>query len=50
MLDFKYAVFIVPAFAITILVFAAMIGFTLNHARRWRKRYEDLVSGDEGGK
>ena len=42
MLDFKYAEFIVPAFAITAIVFAAMIGFSLNHARRWRKRYEEL--------
>jgi heme exporter protein CcmD len=42
MFDFKYAEFIVPAFAITILVFAAMIGFSLNHARRWKKRYEEL--------
>ena len=42
MLDFKYAEFIVPAFAITILVFAAMIGFSLNNARRWRKRFEEL--------
>ena len=43
MFDFKYAEFIVPAFAITIAVFAAMIGFSLNHARRWRKRYEELA-------
>ena len=42
MFEFKYAEFIVPAFAITILVFAAMIGFSLNHARRWKKRYEEL--------
>jgi len=42
MFDFKYAEFIVPAFAITGLVFAAMIGFSLNHARRWRRRYEEL--------
>ncbi len=42
MFDFKYAEFIVPAFAITIVVFAAMIGFSLNHARRWRKRFEEL--------
>ena len=42
MLNFEYAEFIVPAFAITILTFAAMIGFSLNHARRWRKRFEEL--------
>ena len=42
MLDFKYAEFIVPAFAVTIVVFAAMIGLSLHHARRWRKRFEEL--------
>ena len=43
MFEFKYAEFIVPAFAITALVFAGMIGFSLNNARRWRKRYEELT-------
>lgn len=43
MLEFKYAEFIVPAFAITAIVFAGMIGFSLNHARRWRRRYEELT-------
>ncbi len=42
MFDVRYAEFIVPAFAITAAVFAAMIGFSLNHARRWRKRCEEL--------
>lgn len=42
MLDFNYAEYIVPAFAITALVFAGMIGFSLGHARRWRKRFEEL--------
>jgi heme exporter protein CcmD len=40
--DFKYAEFILPAFGITIVVFAAMIGLSLNHARRWRRRFEAL--------
>lgn len=43
MLALKYAEFIVPAFAITAIVFAGMIGLSLNHARRWRKRYEELT-------
>jgi heme exporter protein CcmD len=43
MFAFKYAEFIVPAFAITAVVFAGMIGFSLNHARRWRRRYEELT-------
>jgi heme exporter protein D len=43
MFAFKYAEFIVPAFAVTAVVFAGMIGFSLNHARRWRRRYEELT-------
>ena len=42
MFDFKYAEFILPAFAITAIVFAAMIGFSLNLSRRWKKRFEEL--------
>jgi heme exporter protein CcmD len=41
MLDFKYAEYIVPAFAITGLVFAGMIGLSLSHARRWKRRFEE---------
>ena len=43
MFDFKYAEFIVPAFAITAVVFTGMIGFSLSRARRWRRRYEELT-------
>jgi heme exporter protein D len=50
MFAFKYAEFIVPAFAITAVVFAAMIGLSLNHARRWRRRYEELAAQDKAGK
>ena len=42
MFDFKYAEFIIPSFAITVVVFAAMIGLSLSHARRWKKRFEEL--------
>lgn len=42
MFDGKYAEFIVPAFAITAIVFAGMLAFSLNHARRWKRRYEEL--------
>lgn len=48
MFDFRYAEFIVPAFAITALVFAAMVGLSLNHARQWRRRYEELVRDGAG--
>ncbi len=42
MFDFKYAEFIVPAFAVTAAVFAGLIWSALHHARRWRKRFEEL--------
>ena len=45
MLDFdagKYALFVWPAFGLTALVFAAMIVGSLSHARRWRRRFEQL--------
>jgi heme exporter protein CcmD len=40
--DFKYAEFIVPAFVVTAVVFLGMLWSSLWHARRWRKRFEDL--------
>lgn len=43
MFDFKYAEFIVPAFVITAVVFAGMIGFSLNLSRRWKARFEALT-------
>lgn len=49
MLDFKYAEFIVPSFVITAIVFATMIGLSLNHARRWRRRYEELAAQNKDG-
>jgi heme exporter protein D len=36
----KYGAFVWPAFAVTALVFAAMIGSSLAHARRWKVRAE----------
>ena len=42
MFDFKYAEFVVPAFVVTAIVFAGMVGFSLNHARRWKRRFEEL--------
>ena len=46
MIDFdvgKYAAFIWPAYAITAVVFAALIAGALNHARRWRRRADELL-------
>lgn len=48
MFDFKYAEYIVPAFAITAVVFTGMIWFSLAKARRWKKRFEQL--SDQGPK
>ena len=50
MFDFTYAEYIVPAFAITAIVFAGLIGFSLSHARRWKKRYEELASKGPGAR
>lgn len=46
MFDIKYAEYILPAFGVTAVVFAGMIGFSLNHARRWRRRFEELSRKD----
>ncbi|MDB5449604.1 MAG: ccmD [Phenylobacterium sp.] len=46
MLDFdagKYAAFVWPAYGITALVFVMMIVGALAHARRWRRRAEELA-------
>lgn len=40
--DIPYAAYIWPAFGITVLVFAGMISLSLNHARRWKRKAEDL--------
>lgn len=46
----KYAAFIWPAYGVTIAVFAILIGLSLNHARRWKRRYEELSrKGQDGG-
>jgi len=34
----KYGAYVWPAFAVTALVFAAMIATSLAHARRWKAR------------
>jgi len=44
MLDFaagKYAAFVWPAYAITVLVFVVMIADSLIRARKWRRAVED---------
>ncbi len=50
MFDFQYAAFIIPAFVITAGVFAGMIVLSLNHARHWRRRYDDLVARAKAAK
>lgn len=46
MLDFdagKYAPYVWSAYAISALVLGVMIAGSLNQARRWRRRAEDLT-------
>ena len=38
----KYAVFIGPAYAITVLVYLILIVSSLAHTRRWKKKAEEL--------
>jgi heme exporter protein D len=38
----KYVVYIVPAYAITFVIWAAMVGETLLRARRWKREVERL--------
>lgn len=43
MLDFdagKYAAYVWPSFAVTVLAFAWMIGDSLARARRWKREVE----------
>jgi heme exporter protein CcmD len=47
MFDFKYAEFIVPAFVITAVVFGGMILLSVNHARHWRRRYDELTKSSQ---
>jgi heme exporter protein D len=37
-----YAAYIWPAYAITAMVFVGLIASSLRHARRWRRRAEEL--------
>lgn len=39
----KYAAFVWPAYGLTALVFAILIVGALAHARRWKKRAEELA-------
>jgi heme exporter protein CcmD len=38
----KYAGFIGPAYAVTALTLAVLVWGSLNHARRWKRRFEEL--------
>jgi heme exporter protein D len=39
-----YSAYIWPAYGLTALVWAILIGSSVAHARRWRKRAEQLSS------
>jgi heme exporter protein D len=38
----KYAAYLWPAYGLTAIVFAALIVSALAHARRWRRKAEEL--------
>jgi heme exporter protein D len=38
----KYAAYIWPAYGVTAVVFLALVAGSLRHARRWRRRVEEL--------
>ena len=38
----KYAAFIWPAYAVTALALAVLVWSSLNHARRWKRRFKEL--------
>lgn len=38
----KYAAYVWPAYALTVLVIGAMVVFTLRGAARWRRRAEEF--------
>ena len=38
----KYAAYIWPAYGLTAVVFAALIVGALGHARKWKRRAEEL--------
>jgi heme exporter protein D len=39
----KYAAFVWPAYGLTALVFVLLIASSLSHARRWKRRAEELA-------
>jgi heme exporter protein D len=41
----KYAIYVWPAYGVSVLVFAWMILDTLGRVRRWRRRAEHLEEG-----
>ncbi|HUZ14299.1 MAG TPA: heme exporter protein CcmD [Caulobacteraceae bacterium] len=43
----RYAIYVWPAYAVSVLVFAWMILDTLIRARRWRRRAEALEEARE---
>lgn len=45
----KYALFVWPAYAVSLIVFIGMIWSSLANARRWRKRAEELKASERDG-
>jgi heme exporter protein D len=45
----KYALFVWPAYGISLIAFIGMIWASLGYSRRWRKRAEDLKAAETAG-
>ena len=46
----KYALFVWPAYGISLIAFIGMIWASLGHARRWRMRAEELKAAETPGR
>ena len=42
----KYALFVWPAYGVSLVAFIGMIWASLRHSRRWRKRAEELKAAE----
>jgi heme exporter protein D len=45
----KYALFVWPAYGISLIAFVGMIVMSLGFSRRWRKRAEELKASERDG-
>jgi heme exporter protein D len=46
----KYALFVWPAYGVSLAAFVGMIWLSLGFSRRWRKRAEELKAAETPGR